>query len=180
MDPRVRHAIFHHMGLRLLNIAYVQPPLAADQEKCNTLLLCVYLSPKIPSYQQGGETVYYLPTATVRYVASPQFSKHMSSHEPTPPGIVCSYVSTSNFYQCMWKTSIERGRLTPEELAADVDYKRTLMQMSRQKAIRLLDLPWERPWYLIELSEDFDRSLLVRFHSELVAPHTQPEGTAPH
>jgi hypothetical protein len=76
----------------------------------------------------------------------------------------------------MWKTSIERGRLTPEELAADVDYKRTLMQMSRQKAIRLLDLPWERPWYLIELSEDFDRSLLERFHGELVAPHTQPDG----
>jgi hypothetical protein len=69
MDPRVRHAIFHHMGLRLLNLAYVQPPLAAGQEKCNTLLLCVYLSPKIPSYQQGGETVYYLPTATVRYAA---------------------------------------------------------------------------------------------------------------
>ena len=66
MDPRVRHAIFHHMGLRLLNLAYVQPPLAAGQEKCNTLLLCVYLSPKIPSYQQSGETVYYLPTATVR------------------------------------------------------------------------------------------------------------------
>jgi hypothetical protein len=66
MDPRVRHAIFHHMGLRLLNLAYVQPPLAAGQAKCNTLLLCVYLSPKIPSYQQGGETIFYLPTATVR------------------------------------------------------------------------------------------------------------------
>lgn len=85
MDPRVRHAIFHHMGLRLLNIAYVQPPLAADQEKCNTLLLCVYLSPKIPSYQQGGETVYYLPTATVRYAASPHLRRPGCRRVPTRP-----------------------------------------------------------------------------------------------
>ena len=76
----------------------------------------------------------------------------------------------------MWRTSIERGRLTREDLAADVDYRRTMMQMSRQATIRLLDLPWERPWYLVELSEDYDRSLLERFHSELVVPATSPDG----
>jgi hypothetical protein len=63
-------------------------------------------------------------------------------------------------------------------MGADVDYKRTAMQMARQATIRLLDLPWERPWYLVELSEDYDRSLLERFHTELVVPTTAPEGTS--
>jgi len=100
MDPRVRHAIYHHMGLRLVNFAYVQPPLSSGQEKCNTLLLCVYLSPKIPSFQQGGETVNYIPASTVR-----------------------------NFYNVLWKTSVERGRLTKQELQSDVDLKRAMMQV---------------------------------------------------
>jgi len=52
----------------------------------------------------------------------------------------------------------------------DVDFKRMNDQLTRRERIFLLDLPWERPFTVVDLHEHFDLELLVTFYQDLLMP----------
>lgn len=51
MAPAKRHEIFYKMGLRLVDFDYVQAPLFRDKKKVNFLLLCCFITEKIPKIE---------------------------------------------------------------------------------------------------------------------------------
>lgn len=63
----------------------------------------------------------------------------------------------------------------PEE---DPDFRRSIEQIELREKIPLLDLPWGagKPWTLVDLWEDYDEDLLVRFYRELVVPLQKRDG----
>jgi hypothetical protein len=64
---------------------------------------------------------------------------------------------------------------TPEE---DPDFCRSMEQIELREKIPLLDLPWGagKLWTLVDLWEDYDEELLVRFYKELMVPIIKKEG----
>lgn len=144
MSPALRHKIFYGMGLRLVDFDYVQPPLDTDKNKVNYLLLCCFVTPRIPSVRIGNKDQYYLPTHLV-----------------------------SNTMHAFWVNAPMKGRKFNE----DVDYKRMQDQLRRRERILLLDLPWERPFTIVDVAEHFDLELLVQFYQDLLVPAyaTRPE-----
>jgi hypothetical protein len=50
----------------------------------------------------------------------------------------------------------------------DVDYKRMMDQLGRREKIFLLELPWERPFTLVDMKEQLDLELLVGFYQDMV------------
>ena len=52
-------------------------------------------------------------------------------------------------------------------------------QIELREKIPLLDLPWGagKPWTLVDLWEDYDEDLLVRFYKELIVPIHKRDGT---
>jgi GNAT superfamily N-acetyltransferase len=137
MEPSLRHKIFYGMGLRLVDFDYVQPPLDTDKNKVNYLLLCCFITPRIPSIRIGNKDQYYLPTHLVK-----------------------------NTMHAFWVNAPMKGRKFNE----DVDYKRMQDQLRRRERILLLDLPWERPFTIVDLAEHFDLELLVQFYQDLLVP----------
>lgn len=144
MSPALRHKIFYGMGLRLVDFDYVQPPLDTDKNKVNYLLLCCFVTPRIPSVRIGNKDQHYLPTHLV-----------------------------SNTMHAFWVNAPMKGRKFNE----DVDYKRMQDQLRRRERILLLDLPWERPFTIVDVAEHFDLELLVQFYQDLLVPAyaTRPE-----
>lgn len=144
MSPMLRHKIFYGMGLRLVDFDYVQPPLDTDKNKVNYLLLCCFVTPRIPSVRIGNKDQYYLPTHLV-----------------------------SNTMHAFWVNAPMKGR----KFSEDVDYKRMQDQLRRRERILLLDLPWERPFTIVDVAEHFDLELLVQFYQDLLVPayKTRPE-----
>lgn len=63
MPPKKRHEIFYNMGLRLVDFDYVQAPLDKNKNKVNYLLLCCFITPRIPSINSGSRMEYYLPNS---------------------------------------------------------------------------------------------------------------------
>jgi hypothetical protein len=63
----------------------------------------------------------------------------------------------------------------PEE---DPDFRRSIEQIELREKIPLLDLPWGagKPWTLVDLWEDYDEDLLVRFYRELIVPLNKRDG----
>lgn len=46
--------------------------------------------------------------------------------------------------------------------------------------MQLLDLPWERPWSLIDLGVDYDEKLLRAYYSTLILPNSpRPDQAEP-
>lgn len=43
-------------------------------------------------------------------------------------------------------------------------------QLSRREKISLLDLPWERPFTIVDLRTYFDLELLVSFYQDMLSP----------
>lgn len=137
MEPSLRHKIFYGMGLRLVDFDYVQPPLDTDKNKVNYLLLCCFVTPRIPSVRIGNKDQYYLPTHLVK-----------------------------NTMHAFWVNAPMKGR----KFSEDVDYKRMQDQLRRRERILLLDLPWERPFTIVDVAEHFDLELLVQFYQDLLVP----------
>jgi hypothetical protein len=138
MPPALRHDIFYKMGLRLVDFDYVQAPLDTGKKKVNYLLLCCFITPRIPAIKMGNEESYYLPNTLLR-----------------------------NTVHSFWaNTASAKGR----KFTDDVDYKRMLDQLNRRERIALLDLPWERPFTIVDLHEHFDLELLVTFYQDLLLP----------
>ena len=138
MAPALRHQIFFKMGLRLVDCDYVQPPLATDKKKVNYLLLCCFITPRIPSIKVGSEDSYYLPSTLLR-----------------------------NAIHAFWANSPYKGG---RKYTEDVDFKRMSDQLNRRERIALLDLPWERPFTIVDLHEHFDLELLVTFYQDILLP----------
>lgn len=137
MPPARRHEIFYNMGLRLVDFDYVQAPIDKDKKKVNYLLLCCFITPRIPSIKSGNNIQYYLPNHLLM-----------------------------NTIFAFWSNSPGRSR----RFAEDVDYKRMQDQLKRRERIALLDLPWERPFTIVDLYEHFDLELLVQFYQDFLLP----------
>eukprot|EP01113_Clastostelium_recurvatum_P024616 TRINITY_DN2938_c0_g1_i1.p1 TRINITY_DN2938_c0_g1~~TRINITY_DN2938_c0_g1_i1.p1 ORF type:complete len:1669 (+),score=425.84 TRINITY_DN2938_c0_g1_i1:1354-6360(+) len=141
-DVRTRHAIYHEIGFRLLEFEYVSPPLSPSYPKLKHLLLTVYITPHIPTMPLEDDK-YYLPSSVLQ-----------------------------NFMEVLWASAFSAGRLSgpPEH---DLDFIRSLEQIDLREKIPLLDLPWgaSKPWTLVDLWEDYDEELLVRFYNELMLPN---------
>lgn len=60
MSPAQRHQIFFKMGLRLIDFDYVQAPLFRGKKKVNFLLLCVFLTPRIPKLDDKVRRVSFM------------------------------------------------------------------------------------------------------------------------
>eukprot|EP01133_Synstelium_polycarpum_P004220 gene4220-4916_t len=143
MDPAKRHAIFHKLGVRLLDFDYVQPALSKESGKCKDLLLTCLITPNIPTYTLGTEQRHYLPSALLK-----------------------------SFLRVFWDSCYTR--LAVADWESDVDYQRMMDQVNRRERIPLLDLPWERPWTLLDLRDTFDaQPLVVKFYNEILAPNFQ-------
>jgi len=46
----------------------------------------------------------------------------------------------------------------------DPDFTGMVDLLARRERIPVLDLPWERPWTVVDLWEDFDDKLLYKFY----------------
>jgi hypothetical protein len=138
MPPALRHQIFFKMGLRLVDFDYVQAPLASDKKKVNYLLLCCFITPRIPSMKIGNEDNYFLPSTLLR-----------------------------NAIHAIWANAPSKGS---RKYTDDVDFKRMLDQLNRRERIALLDLPWDRPFTIVDLHEHFDLELLVTFYQDILLP----------
>lgn len=139
INPAKRHEIFYKMGLRQVDIDYVQAPLWKGKKKVNYLLLCAFLTPRIPREEVGGLVSYYLPSSLLR-----------------------------NSIRAFWASSSHYNNYRYTD---DVDYKRMMDQLRRRNNINLLDLPWERPFTIVDLRESFDLELLVQFYEDVLSPH---------
>eukprot|EP01132_Coremiostelium_polycephalum_P011114 gene11114-13598_t len=74
------------------------------------------------------------------------------------------------FLKVFWYSCCQRLDMVDWE--QDVDYKRMMDQVDRREKISLLDLPWERPWTLLDLRESYDsHQLIVKFYNELLVPN---------
>lgn len=74
-----------------------------------------------------------------------------------------------NFVTVLWTNTCHR---IGYDFDKDVDYQRMLDQIGRRDKIPLLELPWERPWTLVDLGEDYDLELLQRFYKDIVTPNS--------
>jgi hypothetical protein len=72
-----------------------------------------------------------------------------------------------NTIRAFWSHS---SRLTQYRYQDDVDFKRMMDQLSRREKISLLDLPWERPFTIVDLRTYFDLELLVSFYQDMLSP----------
>lgn len=54
-------------------------------------------------------------------------------------------------------------------------------QLNRREKIALLDLPWERPFTIVDLREHFDLELVVQFYQDMLLPcfSNRKDGTSP-
>lgn len=74
-----------------------------------------------------------------------------------------------NFITTFWTITCSR---TGYDFANDVDYKRMMDQINRREKVPLLELPWERPWTIVDLVEDYDSELLKQFYDQLVQQYS--------
>lgn len=72
-----------------------------------------------------------------------------------------------NTIHAFWSHS---SRITQYRYQDDVDFKRMMDQLSRREKISLLDLPWERPFTIVDLRVYFDLELLVSFYQDMLSP----------
>ena len=134
IPPALRHKIFQKMGMRLLDFDYVQAPLDASKSKVDYLLLLVFLTSRIPQ-TDDSEHSYYLPSSLVR-----------------------------NTVRAFWAASDMHRKNEKNSLFRDVDYKRMMDQLQRRDRIYLLDLPWDRPFTIVDLFESVDFELMVSYY----------------
>ncbi|KAN0018258.1 hypothetical protein ACTFIU_010872 [Dictyostelium citrinum] len=142
VDPRMRHSIYHQIGFRLIDFEYVAPPLALTYPKLKHFLLTVYLTEHIPKIPLE-EGKYYLPSSVLK-----------------------------NFITVLWKNAIATKKIIKQP-QRDSDYVRMVEQFEYREKIPLLDLPWgaSKPWTLVDLRDDYDEDLMVRFYNELMLPN---------
>eukprot|EP01132_Coremiostelium_polycephalum_P009208 gene9208-11284_t len=142
VDPRMRHSIYHQIGFRLIDFEYIAPPLSMHFPKLRHFLLTVYLTDHIPKMPME-EGKYYLPSSVLR-----------------------------NFISVLWKNAFATKKIR-EPPTKDSDYQRMIEQVEYREKIPLLDLPWgaTHGWTLVDLWDDYDEDLLVRFYNELMLPN---------
>jgi hypothetical protein len=61
----------------------------------------------------------------------------------------------------------------------DPDYVKMTDLIERRERIPLLELPWERPWTLLDLWEDYDVELLYKFYQNFYVPCFPDKGGLP-
>ncbi|KAF2072207.1 hypothetical protein CYY_006473 [Polysphondylium violaceum] len=79
-----------------------------------------------------------------------------------------------NFVQVFWDSCC--SRLDMGDWERDVDYQRMMDQIDRRERIPLLDLPWERPWTLVDLCDSSSsivsqKPMISKFYHEILVPN---------
>ncbi|EGC34343.1 hypothetical protein DICPUDRAFT_98253 [Dictyostelium purpureum] len=142
VDPRMRHSIYHQIGFRLIDFEYIAPPLSITYPKLKHFLLTVYLTEHIPKMPlEDGK--YYLPSSVLK-----------------------------NFITVLWKNAYATNKIKHQP-QVDGDFTRMIEQFEYREKVPLLDLPWgaSKPWTLVDLRDDYDEDLMVRFYNELMLPN---------
>ncbi|GAM17997.1 hypothetical protein SAMD00019534_011720 [Acytostelium subglobosum LB1] len=142
VDPRMRHSVYHQIGFRLIDFEYIAPPIAMGLPKLRNFLLTVYLTEHIPKMPLE-EGKYYLPSSVLK-----------------------------NFVTVLWRNAYATKKMK-EFPNKDSDFQRVIEQVEYREKIPLLDLPWgqSKPWTLVDLWDDYDEELLIRFYNELMLPN---------
>ncbi|EGC29065.1 hypothetical protein DICPUDRAFT_5127, partial [Dictyostelium purpureum] len=75
-----------------------------------------------------------------------------------------------NFLRVFWASCY--SRLENKDWEQDVDFRRMMDQLNRREKIPLLDLPWNRPWTLLDLRDSFDsKQLITKFYNQVLVPN---------
>ncbi|EGG17766.1 hypothetical protein DFA_08765 [Cavenderia fasciculata] len=78
-----------------------------------------------------------------------------------------------NFLMVFWDSCC--SRLDYFDWRNDIDYQRMMDQIKRRERIPLLDLPWERPWTLLDIRDSHGhedcQQLAIRFYNEVLLPN---------
>eukprot|EP01100_Stratorugosa_tubuloviscum_P002031 TRINITY_DN1465_c0_g1_i6.p1 TRINITY_DN1465_c0_g1~~TRINITY_DN1465_c0_g1_i6.p1 ORF type:complete len:817 (+),score=178.59 TRINITY_DN1465_c0_g1_i6:161-2611(+) len=151
MDPRVRQIVYYKMGFRMLDFKYVMAPLGAGMEKCDFLLLTVYITSRIPTFpaaplsKMWRQPKHYLPSQLLL-----------------------------NFIWQEWKSAFQKANI-PGNPDNDPDFLLMVEQLQLRDKIPLLGLPWGggKPWQLVDLYDDYDEDLLVDFHQKFIVPYAR-------
>ncbi|EFA76800.1 histidine kinase [Heterostelium album PN500] len=80
------------------------------------------------------------------------------------------------FLEVFWGSCCER--LEMENWRNDIDYRRMMDQLNQSEKIPLMDLPWSRPWTIIDLHSTPNpicEQLATRFYHEVLVPNFSGE-----
>ena len=136
VDTRKRHKWLYNLGWRLLDVDYFAPPrIFPEDSRPARHSLCVLLTQRIPRYP-----IVSVDDQIYHYVPQPL---------------------VTTFLRHMWKLECQKFGVLPEKV---LFFRRMMDLVVRRKFIPLLNLPWERPWTIIDLYECNDVSLLYTFY----------------
>lgn len=138
-DITSHHPMLYRLGWRMVDFGYVAPPVRGYRKSRPHKQLAMFLTKRVPHAEVP------LPNEDYYYL---------------PRHTLASFI---NEY---WRLAM---------LPSGIDYKKdphfkNMMDLStRRESIPLLDLPWTRPWSLVDLWEDFDAQLLYKFYQNSYA-----------
>jgi hypothetical protein len=134
LDISLQHQLLHKLGWRLVDFNYVAPPQRAGRRPVTHRSLAMFLTSRIPRVIMSN------PEDTYHYL---------------PRAMVLSFVHE------YWRVSCS---VSGFDFDQDPDFTSMTDLIARRERIPLLELPWERPWTLVDLWEDFDAQLLYKFY----------------
>jgi len=136
MDPRMRHTIYHKIGFRMLDFAYIMPPLGPGQEKMDILLLTVYLTKHIPTNPYDDR--YYLPSILLQRFIKGQWAGARAKGYIPPESI-----EDPDYLRMIHQT--------------DVREKVPLFDLPWGSG---------KPWIVVDMWEDYDAELMSAFYAD--------------
>ncbi|KAF2068992.1 hypothetical protein CYY_009691 [Polysphondylium violaceum] len=142
VDPRMRHAIYHQIGFRLIDFEYIAPPLSITFPKLKHFLLTVYLTEHIPKIPLE-EGKYYLPNSVLK-----------------------------NFITVLWKNAFATKKIRePPQNDSDFVRMIDQFEYREKIPLLDLPWGASKPWTLVDLRDDYDQDLMDRFYNELMLPN---------
>lgn len=118
-----------------------------------------YIQPPLSNERKKSKNLFLMVYATLRF---PRMMKEEVQYEFLPR------VTLKNFIEGFWAYACAR---IGYEYSNDTDYRHMMDDIQRREKIPLLGRPWERPWTLVDLRDDYDHRLLLLFYKELLQPH---------
>lgn len=139
MDPRMRHVIYHKIGFRMLDFAYVMPPLGQGQSKMDILLLTVYITSHIPKNEYDDR--YYLPAVLLQRFIKGQWAGARAK----------KYIGPESLEDLDYLRMIQQ---------TDVREKVPLFDLPWGSG---------KPWIVVDLWEDLDEDLMETFYEDYLS-----------